>query len=494
MFKRLHLPPPTQIAEASTEDAIDQVGLGVFHGYIYIIVGLFIAADSVQVGFIAFVAEVLKEEWGCSESTKAMMECMIFVGLVLGSPTWGWLADRYGRRPIMLASALWVCLFGALTAACNSLEQLMPCQFAVGFGCAGMVVAFDVLEELLPSNTRGPVTCSTFYWFAAGTLYSNICAKYVLCSAGWRAYAVACSLPTLVVTFLGWLLVPESAHWLVAERRNEEAAQVLSNIANTNGRPLCYGRLIMPEVLETLATKDLCVRSKLRTPLILMMLIGFCWGLTYFSILLLLPHIFSEKVESAERDQLGSTAAMPTALSVRDCYGLTFNFKDIMVCLICQNIGLTAAVLGINCIGRVKTQVWLYLVAAAFVVGLGFPDVDHTVLTVFASVALASVSGGCSVTFAHTPELFPTQARVLAMGMCNACARFGAALAPYIISNLIAPLPTALIVSAVSLTAAFSASRVRETMGARIEDDHHILSGDDESKTDVAQTSFVCSK
>eukprot|EP00931_Biecheleriopsis_adriatica_P120088 TRINITY_DN95236_c0_g1_i1.p1 TRINITY_DN95236_c0_g1~~TRINITY_DN95236_c0_g1_i1.p1 ORF type:complete len:509 (-),score=99.62 TRINITY_DN95236_c0_g1_i1:94-1554(-) len=459
------------------EEAIDEIGMGIFHWKVYIIVGLFTAADSVEIGFISFVTEVLEVEWGLGEGTKATMESMIFVGMLLGAPTWGWLADKYGRQPIMILSAAVVSLFGFLTAICQNGTQLIPCRFMVGFSCAGCVVAFDVFAELLPNDWRGPLTMSTFYWFTAGALYSNVAAKFLLCSYGWRIFTVVCALPTLVAAIAGYFMVPESAHWLVAEKRGKEAAKVLNRIAKQNGSDRRFKMITMPPILEEVGTLDLFRRSKLRKPLILMMLVWIGWGLAYYGIALLLPHLFSaKKAEGGEVRLLEEKGA-------QDCYGITFDFVHIGISNLGQALGLTAGVLMVNRIGRVYTQVILYLIAAVFAIGLGFPQLPADMLTVFSAVALASVNGASSCTWSHTPELFPTHARVLATGICSAAARVGAASSPYVISDLIPPFPTALIMAAFSAMAAFFVFFVRET-SARHFEDVDINSSESESEQD----------
>jgi len=336
-----------------------------------------------------------------------------------------------------------------------------------------------------------------------GSLYSNVAAKYLLCSRGWRVFTVICALPTLVAAVAGFFLVPESAHWLVAEQKHKKAAEVLNGIAQRNGSPLRFGTLTMPEVLEEVGTKDLCTRSKLRRPLIWMMFTWVGWGLAYYGIALILPHLFSTHKDAEHATGLNETlsetlnatlnatsslvSAAPAALAAsaapQKCYGLSFNFKDIIISNLGQAIGLTVGVLLVNRVGRVKTQVSLYLIAAVFALGLGFPDLEKDVLTIFSAVSLASVNGASACTWSHTPELFPTHARVLATGICSASARVGAALSPYVISDMIPPLPTALIMSAFAFMAAVTISFVKETAGAHI-DDEDVESSDDSGSED----------
>jgi MFS family permease len=435
---------------------------------------------------------------------------MIFVGMVLGAPTWGYLADKFGRRNIMLVSAVMVSLAGFGTALCTNVQTLIPCRALVGFSCAGCVVAFDIFSEALPTDWRGPLTMSTFYWFTIGSLYSNVAAKYSLCDYGWQVYTIACAVPTLIAAIAGFFLVPESAHWLVAEDRNEEAAQVLNGIADMNGANVEFGRLTQPEVLEDISTKDLCQRSKLRKPLILMCFVWLGWGLAYYGIAMLLPHLFQEGEghEDAKGEEValrnlkeplgvgipfgvwkilkyhrlrpfnatnltpgvdpGEEVCMPTA---DNCYCITFEFGSILITNAMQAVGLTVGVALVDRIGRVKVQQVLYLISAVFAVGLGFPQMDHNLLTAISAISLSAQNGASSCTWSHTPELFPTHARVLATGLCSAMSKIGAALSPYVISPLIDDLPTALIMASFSLMAAIFVSFVKETAGGHIDTD-----------------------
>jgi hypothetical protein len=307
-------------------------------------------------------------------------------------------------------------------------------------------------------------------------------------------YTVVCALPTLVAAIAGYFLVPESAHWLVAEGRPEEAADVLNGIAEMNGAPVRYEKLTQPEVLEEVSTADLCKRSKLRKPLIWMCLTWLGFGLAYYGIALLLPTLFSEHGDTCE-DQLAwqegvnivklrpfnETKCEACTPVKENCFCITFNFKDIIISNMCQAIGLTVGVLAVDRIGRVKTQQILYLMGAVFAIGLGFPDMDHRFLTAFSAISLASINGASSCTWAHTPELFPTHARVLATGLCSAAARLGAAASPFVITDKINDLWTALIMSAFSFMSAIAISCVKETLNANI-DPEDIETSEDESE------------
>lgn len=463
------------------EEAINEVGLGRMHWVVYVVVGLVTAADSVEIGFIAYVTECLEAKWDLTESNKSMMESMIFVGQLVGSPLWGIMADRVGRRPAFLASSAWISFFGYCSAFAPNATVLIVIRFFVGVGVAGVCVAFDIFAEMLPDHARGKLTLSTFYWFTFGTLYTTFAAWLLLADWGWRWFTAACALPTTIALIVGFFAVPESAHWLCSIGDGEGAAKVVNQVCSWNGVDLRYKKLTEPQVLDEVETKDLIRRSKLRRPLLYMAFVWLGFGLAYYGVALMVPHLFSHH-KAAVTPEAAEAAAAAAASSGQMCKAVSFSFGKILVGNVGQLIGLTLGVMTVDWLGRRMVQQISYAISAIFTIGLGFPSMGETALTVFATVALSAQMCSSCCTWTHTPELFPTKVRVLATGLCSSAARIGAGASPYVISNYIPPLPTALIMSAASVVSAIAVSFVRETAHAPIDDDHEVLSSDEDTE------------
>mmetsp|Transcript_98781 Transcript_98781/g.175901 ORF Transcript_98781/g.175901 Transcript_98781/m.175901 type:complete len:491 (+) Transcript_98781:69-1541(+) len=461
------------------EDAINEVGVGSMHWVVYIVVGLITAADSVEIGFIAYVTECLEMKWDLSENHKSMMESMIFAGQLIGSPFWGIVADKFGRRPAFLVSSAWISFFGYCSALSPNATCLIIIRFFVGIGVAGECVAFDIFAEMLPDNARGKLTLSTFYWWTFGTLYTTFAAWLTLANFGWRWFTAMCALPTTIALVVGFFAVPESAHWLCSIGDEEGAADVVNQVCTWNGVDLRYKKLTEPKVLDEVETKDLIKRSKLRRPLMLMSVVWLGFGIAYYGVALMVPHLFSHHKTAETPD----AAAAEVAAAGQMCKAVSFSFGKILVGNFGQLIGLTLGVMTIDWLGRRMVQQLSYSISAIFTIGLGFLSLGESALTIFSTVALSAQMCSSCCTWTHTPELFPTKVRVLATGLCSSAARIGAGMAPYLISNYIPPLPTALIMSAASVTAAIAVSFVRETAHAPIDDEDEVLSSDGETES-----------
>eukprot|EP00931_Biecheleriopsis_adriatica_P060081 TRINITY_DN36065_c0_g2_i1.p1 TRINITY_DN36065_c0_g2~~TRINITY_DN36065_c0_g2_i1.p1 ORF type:complete len:507 (+),score=86.90 TRINITY_DN36065_c0_g2_i1:76-1521(+) len=464
--------------EVDVEDAIDEVGFGCSHVLQYIIIGLFTAADSVEVGFLSYVTEELKEPWSLTATDSSLMESMVFVGQIIGAPCWGKSADRFGRRPVFLISATLITMCGIITAITQNKIQLIAVRFFVGVGVAGLSVPFDIFAEMLPSHLRAKMLLSTFFWFAIGSIYTTLAAYATLCTIGWRGFTLLCALPTFIATIAGIFFLPESAHWLASTHRTKDAAKVVNKIARANGSPCQYKALTVPPVLERLQTRHLCSKKGIRRPFFSMLATWFGFGVGFYGISLMLPHLFVKNKETASETRL---------LAETECHGADFDFGAIMKSNVGQILGLILSILFIDRWGRRPVQQISYGLSAVMCLGLGFPEIfGEKGIAAIAAVALAAQMAGSCSTWTHTPELFPTNVRGTANALCNSAARTGAALSTFIIGDLIPMLPTAIVLSAICIVSVVGVSFARETKDGHLDSISDISDSEveDESDTD----------
>jgi putative MFS transporter len=174
---------------------------------------------------VGFVLAFIVRPWGLSFGQSSIVLWSAGLGSVLGGFFYGWVADRVGRKPTMMATVLTFTIPTGLlffTPEGNWI-YFTVCRFLVGVGVGGLVtVVMPVLQECVPSRYRGVISGITLSSAVMGTLTASLCAGYLSQIIGWRGLfliPVAGAIVTLVLQ--RW--IPESPRWLVAHGRYAEA-------------------------------------------------------------------------------------------------------------------------------------------------------------------------------------------------------------------------------------------------------------------------------
>ncbi|XP_072948173.1 organic cation transporter 1-like [Epargyreus clarus] len=175
---------------------------------------------------------------------------LFWVGSIFGNLFFGWMSDRYGRRPTIL---LMIFLQVPLTIAASfpgSYWTYVALRIAGGlFFPALYQLPFILALELMPPARRTYTGIVVGMMFAAGMCLLAILA-YAL--RDWFHLSLATSLPFVLLYGYYWL-IPESPRWLVGRGRIADAEKVLRDLAQKNGITLSRGFLI--EIHKRLKTE-----------------------------------------------------------------------------------------------------------------------------------------------------------------------------------------------------------------------------------------------
>ena len=179
---------------------------------------------------IAFVLAFIVKDWNLTYGQSAAILLASGVSAPLGSLIWGWVADKIGRRKVMIATILNFSIATGLMALTpeHGWMFLVICRFFVGFGVTGLyTVDIAVVQEFVPASRRGWITGVTTTMLPAGFILGALLGQYVEVYIGWRGLFAIGLLPAgLSLLIRAW--VPESPHWLIRVGRLEEARQSLA--------------------------------------------------------------------------------------------------------------------------------------------------------------------------------------------------------------------------------------------------------------------------
>ncbi|HVH82114.1 MAG TPA: MFS transporter [Stellaceae bacterium] len=179
---------------------------------------------------IGFILAFIIGGWQLTFGQSGVILLSSGVGAPIGSLFWGWMADKIGRRKVMILTVLNFSL--ATGAMAFTPDQgwlfLAVCRFFVGMGVTGLHTAnITIVQEFVPAYKRGWVTGLTTTLLPAGTLLGALASAYLEPHIGWRGLFVVGLLPAgMTLMIRAW--VPESPHWLIGRGRHEEARQSLA--------------------------------------------------------------------------------------------------------------------------------------------------------------------------------------------------------------------------------------------------------------------------
>jgi AAHS family 4-hydroxybenzoate transporter-like MFS transporter len=192
-----------------------------------------VAVDGFDTASIAFIAPALRAEWQLTTGHLSVLFGAGLAGLMTGALLFGPLADRYGRKTIMLAS---VAFFGAASLCCglaDSLPTLAALRFLTGIGLGGaMPMSVTLSSEYSPQRHRSVLVTAMFCGLTLGSGLGGVLAAHIVNQWGWRPVLVLGGvLPLGLVPFL-MVALPESATYLVMRGANPERVRgILQRIA-----------------------------------------------------------------------------------------------------------------------------------------------------------------------------------------------------------------------------------------------------------------------
>lgn len=194
---------------------------------------LIVAVDGFDTASIGFIAPAIRAEWGLSPSALAPVFGAGLGGLMAGAFLFGPLADRFGRKTILMVCVAFFGLASLASAYSNSLEMLIVLRFLTGLGLGGaMPNSVTLSSEYAPERTRSMLVMTMFCGFTIGSALGGVAAAHIVAEWGWRTVLeIGGILPLILLPLLAFGL-PESVRYLVMKaHKPEQVRQTLQRIA-----------------------------------------------------------------------------------------------------------------------------------------------------------------------------------------------------------------------------------------------------------------------
>ncbi|XP_015267507.1 PREDICTED: synaptic vesicle glycoprotein 2B-like [Gekko japonicus] len=231
------------------ETIIEECSHGRFQWILFIVLGLALMADGVEVFVVGFVLPSAEKDMCLSSSNKGMLGLIVYLGMMLGAVLWGGLADKLGRKHCLIISLSINAAFAFLSSFVQGYGFFLFCRLISGFGIGGTLpIVFAYFSEFLSREKRGEhLSWLCMFWMIGG-LYASVMAWSIIPHYGWgfsmgtnyhfhswRVFVIVCSLPC-IASLVALKFMPESPRFLLEIGKHDEAWMILKQIHDTNMR------------------------------------------------------------------------------------------------------------------------------------------------------------------------------------------------------------------------------------------------------------------
>jgi MFS transporter, putative metabolite:H+ symporter len=350
-----------------------------------LIIGIGIAwlFDAMDVGMLSFVIAALHKEWQLSTVEMGWIGSVSSIGMAVGAILFGMMADRFGRKAILILTLLVFSIGSGISAFATGYGIFLVLRFIIGAGLGGeLPVASTLVSESVPFEKRGRSVVLLESFWAAGWLLAAIISYFVMPIWGWRVAIFATGLAGLYAFYF-------------REGIHESRA---------------FKKVARPGLIKTLTTlwRPPYVRSTL-----MLWIVWFMVVFSYYGMFLWLPSVM-----------------------VLKGFSLINSFGYVLIMTLAQLPGYFVAAWLIEKWGR-KTVLSLFLLGTAGS-ALGFGMAASLPMLLTAGMLLSFFNlGAWGALYAYSPEQYPTIVRSSGSGMAAGIGRIGGIVGPLLVGHLL---------------------------------------------------------
>jgi AAHS family 4-hydroxybenzoate transporter-like MFS transporter len=408
----IYFPTLRQAAVFDVRQFIDEQPFSRYQLLVASMCAMVVFIDGFDAQVMGFVAPALSAQLHIARVALGSVISSGTFGMMIGALIFGPLADRYGRKPVLVACAFTFGIGSLLTATATSVAQLTAFRVFTGFGMGGaMPNAIALTSEYMPKRTRNAAVMTMFAGFSFGSAFAGWVAAAVIRQFGWQSVFLVGGTIPIVVAILLVALLPESIRFLVLKgghqkKVSEYLARIVPGTTVPDEFVIGSGGEDEHSSSSKFSVRELFAEGRAGVTLML-------WTMFFMNLLNLwflnnwLPTIMSDlgiQVETASLiTSLFQIGGLLGAVGLAGALGRRLSF------------GILAAT---------------YLAAAIFIllIGEAGASIPLLIMAVFASGV--GVIGGQTVSNALTADFYPTAIRSTGIGWALGIGRVGSILGP----------------------------------------------------------------
>jgi len=371
-------------------------------------------------GVIAAAEDLLVTRFNLSSTMEGWTVSCALIGCMIGVAFAGFLSDRFGRKKVLILSAIFFFASAVGTALPRDVATFILFRMLGGLavGAASMTSPLYI-AEISPAKVRGRMVSINQFAIVTGFVIVYFINYFIALQGdqawneqiGWRWMFGSEALPAILLLLL-LIRVPESPRWLTKQNREDEALEILSRISGSD-----HAQSELNEIKDTISQESGSLRQLLEPGMKIVLVIGV--------ILAVLQQITGINVIMYYGPKIFKTMGfkMDIALLWQALVGaIMLSFTLIAIWTVDKLGRKFLMIIGTFGMGLALLSLGL----AFFFENTG----SWAILFVFGYIACFSLSIG-PVVWVVLSEIFPTRIRGRAMGIATLCLWF----ANYVISQ-----------------------------------------------------------
>jgi MFS transporter, AAHS family, 4-hydroxybenzoate transporter len=394
---------------------IDESPIGAFQWGVMILCGLCMVLDGFDVQAMGYVAPALLQAWNVDKASLGPVFGAGLLGLLIGSLAFSVVADKVGRRPILIASTFFFSICMLITPLASDVQQLLVIRFITGLGLGAIMPnSMALCGEFSPQRSRVSIMMLISCGFTVGAMLGGVVAAALIPSFGWQSVFYVGGAVPLLIAIAMLKLLPESIQFQVLKGEDrQKTAAVL--------RRVLPGKVIPADV-------ELVVNESAKTGVPVVALFGdgralgtiTFWAISFLNLIAL--YFLSNWLPTI-------TKLAGLSLEKAVLVGATLQLGG--------TLGTIAMGWLIDRVGFKRILVPCFLVAAGAIALIGHSTSSIVMLFAVVFVTGFAVVGGQPAINAMAANYYPTALRTTGVGWCLGIGRIGSVVGPVIGGELI---------------------------------------------------------
>jgi AAHS family 4-hydroxybenzoate transporter-like MFS transporter len=406
----------TPAATINIPELLANSTIGPLQKRVFILCALCLIIDGFDVQAMGYVAPALVPDWKIDRSALGPVFAAANFGVLIGSLVFSTIADKIGRRPVLVGATLFFAVMTLATAYAQNIDQLFWLRLVAGIGMGCIIPnATALVGEFSPAARRVTLMMTITVGFTAGAAIGGFVAAWMIPLWGWRSVFLFGGAVPLVIGLAMVVSLPESLQFLAVRRRRLDLlARWLTKLDPTIRVDASTVYIANEESRGGVPFVHL-FRDGRGLVTVLLWVINFMNLLNLYSLANWLPTVVA---------------------------GMGYDTRTAVLVGTILQVGGTIGTFGLAWLisrgGFVPMLVATFAVATASISLIGSPGISLALLFVIVFIAGWCVVGGQPGMNALAATFYPTYLRTTGVGFALGIGRIGAIVGPYIGGRMMA--------------------------------------------------------